>query len=180
MADIAETPELQTAENVPKDWMLLSLVRPLLDRGINLMQAGAALAGKAGLIYGVDQTSSGPQAGVEIDMQNAQLLSGYKATFDVPPVTAGTLTINSANAATYAGRMIDFDRAGGCVLTIDSSVGDGFNMSVWQVNTGAVTFAGSGLTLSHRQGHTKTAGQKAWATIIVKGTELRLGGDTST
>ncbi len=63
-------------------------------------------------------------------------------------------------------------------LTVPSGLPVGFNISVYQYGTGAITFSESGTTVYNRSNRFKTAGQHAGAGIIATATnEFHLVGD---
>jgi hypothetical protein len=107
-------------------------------------------------------------------------LNGNELINFVPSVPAGgALTINSTNEDTYNSTV--YFVTGAVTITINSSVRQGFNISVIQTDANQATFAASGgsLTLRNRQGHDQTAGQYATVTLIKYNNDLILAGDTA-
>jgi len=87
------------------------------------------------------------------------------------------LTLNSSNEQTYCGQVIQV--TGALTITFDSTLANGFNVSIIQMDANQTTIATTGATnVRNRQGHTKTAGQYATITILKNSTNLFLGGDT--
>lgn len=68
------------------------------------------------------------------------------------------------------------------MITVPSGLPVGFTVTVFQKGAGAVTIAaGASVTRQHRQSHTKTAGQYAFATILVHASNtFAFQGDTAT
>jgi len=79
-----------------------------------------------------------------------------------------------------SGKVFEIDSATDVTITVPTGLGSGFGCSFIQKSTGKIIFAGSGLTVRNRQGHTKSAGQ--WAVVgIVASTAntVALAGDTA-
>ena len=114
----------------------------------------------------------------QVDDTGSTSLKGNKLTNFVPTINSGgALTITSANQDQYCGTV--YQVTGAVNISVDSTVRDGFSISVIQVDANQCTFvAGSGLTLFNRSGHTKSAGQWATCTLIKNGSNLILAGDT--
>lgn len=90
----------------------------------------------------------------------------------------GNLTINSTNENTYCGQVIQV--TGAVTITFDSSIRNGFNCSVIQLDANTTTIAVTGaLNIRNRQGHTTNNGQYSIITILKNSTNLFLGGDTA-
>jgi len=88
------------------------------------------------------------------------------------------LTIDSSNEQTYCGQVIQ--ATGALTITFDSTLANGFNVSIIQMDSNQTTIATTGATnVRNRQGHTKTAGQYATITLLKNSTNLFLGGDTA-
>jgi hypothetical protein len=97
--------------------------------------------------------------------------------FKASTSTLSSLTVDSSNGATYTGTVF---LCSGSSVTIDASVDDGFNLSVIQSTSTQTTISVTGgLTIRNRQGHTATAGQYATVTLLKRGSDLYLGGDTA-
>lgn len=105
-------------------------------------------------------------------------LSGSELrSFKASTSTLSSLTVDSSNGAAYTGTVF---LCSGSSVTIDASVADGFNLSVIQSTSTQTTISVTGgLTIRNRQGHTKTAGQYATVTLLKRGSDLYLGGDTA-
>jgi hypothetical protein len=97
----------------------------------------------------------------------------------VPTVASGgVLTINSGNQDTYNTGI--YKVTGAVNITIDSTVRQGFSLTVFQVDANQCTFVGAGsAVLVNRQGHTQSAGQFAVCSLFYSGTDLILTGDTA-
>jgi hypothetical protein len=109
-----------------------------------------------------------------VDFQN-NTIRNFKA--NVPSISSN-LVINSTNEQTYNGSVLLTTTT--TSVTIDTSVANGFNLSIIQQDANQVTISTSGaLTLRNRQGHTKTAGQYATITLLKNSTNLYLAGDTA-
>lgn len=98
------------------------------------------------------------------------------------PNTASTsvsLTLNSANSATYNSSVIAL--TGALTITFDASLPNGFNVTLIQLNAATSTITGTGgLVIGNRQGHGKNNGQYSVVSIIKYTNTLAiLGGDTS-
>jgi len=105
-------------------------------------------------------------------------LSGSELrSFKASTSTLSSLTVDSSNGASYTGTVF---LCSGSSVTIDASVADGFNLSVIQSTSTQTTISVTGgLTIRNRQGHTQTAGQYATVTLLKRGSDLYLGGDTA-
>jgi hypothetical protein len=78
------------------------------------------------------------------------------------------------------GKVITCNNASAITVTVPSGLGAGFNCAVIQKGAGQVTFSPSGVTVNNRQGHTKTAGQKAVVGLVADvANNFYLGGDTA-
>ena len=98
-------------------------------------------------------------------------------SFKASTSTLSSLTVDSSNGAAYTGTVF---LCSGSSVTIDASVADGFNLSVIQSTSTQTTISVTGgLTIRNRQGHTKTAGEYATVTLLKRGSDLYLGGDTA-
>jgi len=92
------------------------------------------------------------------------------------PQTGTTYTLQASDN----GVIVTCNNASAITVTVPSGLGAGFNCMVIQKGAGQVTFSPSSTTLNNRQGHTKTAGQKAMVTLVADVADnLYLGGDTS-
>jgi hypothetical protein len=105
-------------------------------------------------------------------------LSGSELrSFKASTSTLSSLTVDSSNGAAYTGTVF---LCSGSSVTIDASVADGFNLSIIQSTSTQTTISVTGgLTIRNRQGHTQTAGQYATVTLLKRGSDLYLGGDTA-
>lgn len=98
----------------------------------------------------------------------------------IPSISSitGNLTIDSSNENTYCGAIIQV--TGAVTITFDSSIRNGFNCSVIQLDANTTTIAVTGaLNIRNRQGHTSNNGQYSIITILSNSTNLFLGGDTA-
>jgi hypothetical protein len=108
-------------------------------------------------------------------------LSGSQLINFIPntQVSAINLSINSGNQDIYCGSVVQV--TGALSIAFDSSIRNGFNMSVIQVSANSSTFSASApLILRNRQNHTKTFGQWSTVTLYKNGNDLILAGDTTT
>jgi hypothetical protein len=93
--------------------------------------------------------------------------------------TSVSLTLNSANSATYNSSVITL--TGALTITFDASLPNGFNVTLIQLDAAISSIAGTGgLVIGNRQGHGKNNGQYSVVSIIKYTNVLAiLGGDTS-
>lgn len=91
-------------------------------------------------------------------------------------------TTNYTFVASDSGKFINVNSGSAITVTVDSGLPAGFTVTVCQLGAGAVVFAtGSGVTINNRQGHTRTAGQYAVASIVSTAYNTYvLVGDTTT
>ena len=84
--------------------------------------------------------------------------------------------------ATDSGKFLNVNSGSNVNLTVPAGLPTGFTISVCQIGCGLIVFTtGSGVTLNNRQGHTKTAGQYAVASIVGTAADTYiLTGDTTT
>jgi hypothetical protein len=118
---------------------------------------------------------------IQTDSSGATSLRGNALTNFVPSIqtTSSGITIDSTNQDTYCGAVLEV--TGALTITFDTSIRNGFNISVIQKSANSTTFAVSvGLTLRNRQSHTKTFGQWSTVTLYKNGSDLILAGDTTT
>jgi hypothetical protein len=112
-------------------------------------------------------------SGTQIDCRN-NILKNFKA--NILQISTN-LTIDSTNEQTYGSAVIQ--ATGALTITFDSTLANGFNVSIIQMDANQTTIATTGATnVRNRQGHTKTAGQYATITLLKNSTNLFLGGDT--
>lgn len=169
---------VDTGVDVPKD-QFRDAINASKNRGFNSLAKN--LSGKAGFPIVVAQDESGlVNDGSPMNLGGGDI-QGYRAGRpSTGEWTAATLTINAANALTYAGAVLIANRGSGQTLTIDAAASDKFCVTILQKGSGQVTVAVSGgLTLRNRQSHTKSAGQWALISLFVVGSDLILGGDTA-
>jgi hypothetical protein len=94
----------------------------------------------------------------------------------INPQTGTTYTL----LASDLGKVITLSNASAITVTVPSGLGEGFNCMCIQKGAGQVTFSPSGTTVNNRQGHTKTAGQHAVASLVADvANNFYLGGDTA-
>ena len=81
-----------------------------------------------------------------------------------------------------SGKFLHMSSSSGMTLTVPSGLPVGFTVSFCQNGTGSISVVtGSGVTINNRQGHTKTAGVYAVASLICTGSNGYIfTGDTST
>lgn len=177
--DWAPHPPLNSEDpeaNVDKAWVRDHLLQPALDRGFN----GLGLLPNpdlAGCVPAVDPTGAVLGYGYPLSAAG-QPLSGYLA---LPIVwTSATLSLGAAERAAFSGAVLFCNGAADQVLTVDAGAGNGFVLAVVHEGTAALGFAASGgLTLRNRRNHSASAGRYAGQTLIVRGTNLYLLGDTA-
>jgi len=113
-------------------------------------------------------------SGTAIDCR-FNFLKNFKASIQVLSIN---LTIDSSNEQTYSGQIIQV--TGALTVTFDSSLGNGFNCTIIQMDANTTTIAVTGaLNIRNRQGHTANNGQWSIVTILKNSTNLFLGGDTA-
>jgi hypothetical protein len=107
-------------------------------------------------------------------------LSGYIENQITVSTTTYTITASDPSGSVYR-----ITTASAVTITLNNDLPAGWCASVRQIGAGQVTFVvQAGGSLNHRQGHTKTAGQKAWVSLAVdsnSGTNAAwyLAGDTA-
>ena len=102
--------------------------------------------------------SGGTMAG-DLDMGGGQL-HNFSASVNAQTGTSYTL------ASSDRGKVLTFENASDITVTVAPSLGAGFSCTCIQLGEGQVIFAaGSGVTVSNRQSHTKIAGNKGMATL---------------
>jgi hypothetical protein len=95
---------------------------------------------------------------------------------------ADTVTQTGSFSLTQAdsGRVIHVDSASGVTITVPTGLGAGFGCTIVQIGAGQITFTGSGLTVRHRNSHTKSAGQWAVCGLTAPAANtVVLAGDTA-
>jgi len=111
----------------------------------------------------------------------AQSVNGQVLQNFIPNTASSSvsLTLNSANSATYNSSVIAL--TGALTITFDASLPNGFNVTLIQLDAATSTIAGTGgLVIGNRQGHGKNNGQYSVVSIIKYTNVLAiLGGDTS-
>ena len=76
------------------------------------------------------------------------------------------------------GAVLTFNSSTAMTLTIPSGLPIGYNVSVYQIDTGKVTIIGSGATIKNRLSRFKTAGKNAGVGIVSTSTDVyHLSGD---
>ena len=102
--------------------------------------------------------SGGTMAG-DLDMGGGQL-HNFSASVNAQTGTSYTLVSSDR------GKVLTFENASDITVTVAPSLGAGFSCTCIQLGEGQVIFAaGSGVTISNRQSHTKIAGNKGMATL---------------
>ena len=102
--------------------------------------------------------SGGTMAG-DLDMGGGAL-HNFSASVNAQTGTSYTL------ASSDRGKVLTFENASDITVTVAPSLGAGFSCTCIQLGGGQVIFAaGSGVTISNRQSHTKIAGNKGMATL---------------
>lgn len=117
-------------------------------------------------------------SGVSIDDNDK--ISGFKAQFNDQTGTSYTLVAGDT------GKTVTLTNASAITVTLPNSLAAGFTCELIQGGAGQVTLsAAGGATLSHRQSHTKIAGQHGSARLVVTANSggssavYNLAGDTS-
>jgi hypothetical protein len=109
------------------------------------------------------------------------------ANFDGLEISGFDASINDQTGTTYTvqstdnGKVVVLDNGTGVVVTVDASLGKGFNCSFVQKGAGQVSFTGAvGVTINNRQSHTKINGQYGVASIVAYAADtFVLAGDTA-
>jgi hypothetical protein len=138
-------------------------------------QVGVGAIGDVLILKGGSNTLGTVQiSGTQVDCQ----LNSLRNFIPTIQQQALNLVIDSNNEQTYDAAVMQV--TGALTITIDSSVANGFNMSIIQMDANQTTIATSGaLNLRNRQGHTQTAGQYSVITLLKNTTNLFLAGDTA-
>jgi hypothetical protein len=88
------------------------------------------------------------------------------------------LVIDSSNASTYNSAVLSV--TGARTITMDTTLPDGFNITIVQLDAAISSIAGGGgLLIQNRQGHAKNNGQWSVVSIVKYSGFAVLGGDTS-
>lgn len=140
-----------------------------------------ASAANRGALSAADWTTFNAKQQALSTVTTAQSLNGQVLQNFIPnqASTSVSLTLNSANAATYNSSVITL--TGALTITFDASLPNGFNVTLIQLDAAISSIAGTGgLVIGNRQSHAKNNGQYSVVSII-KYTNLLaiLGGDTS-
>ena len=94
-----------------------------------------------------------------VDFQGGEI-SNFSASINAQTGTSYTL------ASSDRGKVLTFENASDITVTVAPSLGAGFSCTCIQLGEGQVIFAaGSGVTVSNRQLHTKIAGNKGMVTL---------------
>ena len=103
---------------------------------------------------------------------NKIVFKNANVDFDGGEISNFSTSINAQTGTNYTlvssdrGKVLTFDNASDIVVTVAPSLGAGFSCTCIQLGAGQVIFAaGSGVTVSNRQSHTKIAGNKGMATL---------------
>jgi hypothetical protein len=88
------------------------------------------------------------------------------------------LVIDSSNASTYNSAVLSV--TGARTITMDTTLPDGFNITIVQLDAAISSIAGGGgLLINNRQGHSKNNGQWSVVSLVKYSGFAVLGGDTS-
>jgi hypothetical protein len=88
------------------------------------------------------------------------------------------LVIDSSNASTYNSAVLSV--TGARTITMDTTLPDGFNITIVQLDAAISSIAGGGgLLIQNRQGHAKNNGQWSVVSLVKYSGFAVLGGDTS-
>ena len=113
----------------------------------------------------------------EVAIDGDLTINGELKNFVPSLQSGGAITITSANSDTF--NTCVYSVTGAVPIEIDSSVPDGFSMTIYQTDANQCTIVPGGLTLRNSQGNSQTSGQFAVVSIIKIGTDLILTGDTA-
>jgi hypothetical protein len=169
---------------------------------------GAAVFSGSMLLYGTASLSSNPTAAYLVYSSSLDKLVAFPGLYVSGNLTgSGHAKFDSLNISTTSvfsgsifvsgssiyGQVAELTSStdsytllpqdSGKFLNVDSAgLPTGFTISVCQLGSGSVAFVtGSGVTINNRQGHTKTAGQFAVASIVGTAADVYvLVGDTTT
>ena len=120
----------------------------------------------------------------KLDVQGNVTLNGNQLQNYIAPVTTQAGTTYTL-VASDSGSTIRFTNGSAITVTLPNSLPAGFNVWILQEGAGQVTFtAAGGATLLNRQSYTKTGGQYAMISLIVKdnagsAANFVLAGDTA-
>ncbi len=118
-------------------------------------------------VTGVLKLNDPKTAGNQVNLRNYVRIAPVKQI-----TSAYTLVLEDSGSILYVNAATDI------TLTLPSGLPVGFNVSVYQYGNGKITFVGSGATVNHRLGRTKTAGKYAGVGIVsYKANEFDLTGD---
>jgi hypothetical protein len=162
----------------------LTVSRALVSNASGKVAVATTTSTELGYVNGVTsaiQTQINTKQQTLSTVTTAQSLNGQVLQNFIPNTasTSVSLTLNSANAATYNSSVIAL--TGALTINFDASLPDGFNVTLIQLNAFSSTITGTGgLVIGNRQGHSKNNGQYSVVSIIKYTNVLAiLGGDTS-
>jgi len=162
----------------------LTVSRALVSNASGKVAVATTTSTELGYVNGVTsaiQTQINTKQQTLSTVTTAQSLNGQVLQNFIPNAasTSVSLTLNSANSATYNSSVIAL--TGALTINFDASLPDGFNVTLIQLNAFSSTITGTGgLVIGNRQGHSKNNGQYSVVSIIKYTNVLAiLGGDTS-
>jgi hypothetical protein len=162
----------------------LTVSRALTSNASGKVAVSATTDTELGYVSGVTsaiQTQINTKQQTLSTVTTAQSVNGQVLQNFVPnqASTSVSLTLNSANSATYNSSVIAL--TGALTITFDASLPGGFNVTLIQLDAAISSIAGTGgLVIGNRQGHSKNNGQYSVVSIIKYTSVLAiLGGDTS-
>ena len=120
----------------------------------------------AGIVTAAAQTFAGTKSFADValsgGLSGASTASSTLAGFNAAIIAvSSSMTISSANAATYNGKVLVCS-GGSITITFDSNVPTGFSCMILQSDTNAINFSGT----NNRYNYTATSGIYAIATAM--------------
>jgi len=177
-----EIDTVRTKIVVPLDAMepqtVLDAYIPTINEGLSTLATYEYVDEQVALVNDVD-TDEFAKRNEDNNMSGFKV---YNVKSQITTQTGTTYTLTPSDS----GSIVRFSNASAITVTLPNSMPANTVITILQDGTGQITFSPeAGATRTNRQNHTKTAGQYAFATLVVvansTGTSAawRLGGDTA-